>query len=104
MATKTVTFTRTWSGIAVNCWIYHPDHTTEKLVFTNDQASSSLAVGADYTFFWIAVGQAGSALDIDYQVQGGASKSLVSKWKIPAGPGDPPGKIITYQDLKHFSI
>ena len=61
VATQTVTFKRKWDGMLVNCWIIHPDDVTEKLIFTNNFASSSLDDQTAYTLVWYASGEVGSS-------------------------------------------
>jgi hypothetical protein len=106
MGTRTVTFKRTWGGQLINVWIYHPDDVAEKLIFTNNFASSVLDDAAEYLLFWIAAGMAGTELTIEHRIEGpGAEfKPLVKDWKIPPRPGAPLGAILTYQDSRKFKL
>ena len=106
MATRTVTFKRSWGGQLINVWIYHPDDVTEKLIFTNNFASSALDDATEYLLFWIAVGGEGTELKIERKVEGVDAdfKALVKDWKIPPKPGSPHGAILTYQDSAKFKL
>jgi hypothetical protein len=103
MATTTVTFKRTFDGRFVNVWIHHPDGVTEKLIFTNGFASSSMTAGTEYHLLWVAAGVEGSKLSIEKRTGGGAASKIVDGWKIPPKPGSAPGQVLVRTGQEEFT-
>lgn len=105
MTTRTVTFKKTWEGMVINFWIQHPKNVTEKLIFTNGFASSSLDDATEYDLHWIASAEAGTELKLERKVFGVDEdfKELV-KWKMPRKPGAGLGEILTYSKTIKFKL
>lgn len=102
MTTRTITFKRSFSGRTVNLWVHHPNGVTEKLIFTNSFASSSLSAGEQYVLLWVAAGEAGSTLSVQRRAEGEPFADVVKDWKIPPRAGSAAGQILVRTDQKDF--